>query len=213
MKTIKPHTKFKIMKNLIKTIVVPVLFAIVLTTQVSAQRRSDTSNEKTVKTVSKKTPVKTKTIYKRVPSTKVTYKTEKKKVVSLRNVPNRKVINHKGQNYYYSNNKFYTQSRGRYIVIAPKVGFRINTLPIGNKRVNYNNRNYFNVNGIFYIQMNNEYEVVEPEIGTVVYELPNDYEKVILNGQTYYEYANILYEKVQVNGTRAYEVVGIIDVE
>tara|TARA_R110002049_G_scaffold175533_1_gene342829 strand:+ start:1311 stop:1478 length:168 start_codon:yes stop_codon:yes gene_type:complete len=55
--------------------------------------------------------------------------------------------------------------------------------------------------------------VVEPEIGTIVYELPEDYERVTIDGQTYYEYGNILYEKVQLDGTRAYEVVGIIDLE
>lgn len=67
------------------------------------------------------------------------------------------------------------------------------------------------MNGIFYTQTNNEYEVVDPEIGTIVYELPAEVEKVVIDGQTYYEYANILYEKVQIEGTRAYEVVGIID--
>ncbi|WP_262887963.1 MULTISPECIES: hypothetical protein [unclassified Polaribacter] len=30
--------------------------------------------------------------------------------------------------------------------------------------------------------------------------------------QNYYEYATVLYNKVQVNGTRFYEVVGIINV-
>ena len=72
---------------------------------------------------------------------------------------------------------------------------------------------YFVVAGTFYTQIGNEYEVVEPEIGTIVYELPEDYERVTIDGQTYYEYGNILYEKEQLDGTRAYEVVGIIDLE
>ena len=38
-------------------------------------------------------------------------------------------------------------------------------------------------------------------------------EKVTIDGLTYYEYANILYEKIQLDGSRAYEVVGIIDME
>ncbi|AUC76549.1 MULTISPECIES: DUF6515 family protein [unclassified Olleya] len=197
------------MKTLIKTYVLPVAFLLALTVQVSAQNRRDTK-EKTTKTTKAVTK---RTVAVRVPSHKVTYKTPKKKVVAVRTVPNRTVINHKGHNYYYSKNKFYTQSRGRYIVIAPKVGFRIQVLPANHKRVRFNNHNYFNVSGIFYTQVNNEYEVVEPEVGTVVYELPEDYEKVVLNDQTYYEYANVLYEKVQVNGTRAYEVVGIIDMD
>ncbi|WP_077399488.1 DUF6515 family protein [Cellulophaga omnivescoria] len=196
------------MKTLVKKYIIPVTLLVALTTQVSAQRKR-TANEKTVvKTTTTRT-----TVSKRVPSTKVTYKTPKKKIVSVRTVPNKTVVKHKGVNYYYANNKFYTQSRGRYIAIAPKVGFRINVLPTNYKRVRFNNRNYYNVQGIFYVQINNQYEVVDPEVGTIVYELPSNYEKVTIDGQTYFEFANVLYEKVQVNGTRAYEVVGIIDMD
>jgi len=189
-------------------VVVTTVLLMAFTVQLSAQIRR-TINEKTVVTsTSKKSNVKN-----RIPSTRVTYRTPQKKVVSVRNVPNRIIINHRGQQYYYANNRYYTQSRGRYIVIAPKVGFRIRVLPSNYIRVNYNNFTYFNAQGIFYRQLNNEYEVVDPEIGTLVYELPDNYEKVTLDGQTYYEYANVLYEKVQVDGTRAYEVVGIIEME
>ena len=198
------------MKTHIKTYVLSVAFLLALTTQVLAQKKHVSNTKEITKTTKRTVAIKNN---KKISSNKVTYKTPKKKVVSVRNVPNRSVVTHKGQNYYYANNKYYTQSRGHYIVIAPKVGFRIKVLPTNYKRVQFNNHFYFNVNGIFYTQTNNEYEVVDPEVGTVVYELPGDYEKVILNDQTYYEYANVLYEKVQVDGTRAYEVVGIIDMD
>ena len=196
------------MKAFIKNLVLPALFTVAMVSQVSAQTRRSSVN-----TTTRTTTKITKTTTRRVPSTKVTYKKPTTKVVSVRSVPNKTVISHKGQNYYYANNKYYTQSRGHYIVIPPKVGFRINTLPANYVSVRFNNRNYFNVSGIFYTKTNNAYEVVEPEVGTIVYELPNDYEKAILDGQTYYEYANVLYEKVQINGTRAYEVVGIVDMQ
>lgn len=193
------------MKILIKAYVLPAILLIAFTAQVSAQTRRNTKEKTVVTTTTKRT------VAKKIPSNKVTYKTPKKKVVSVRTVPNRTVVKYKGQNYYYANNKYYTQSRGRYIVIAPKVGFRIKVLPTNYKRVRFNSHNYYNVHGIFYTQVNNEYEVVDPEVGTIVYELPEDYEKVVINDETFYEYANILYEKVQVDGTRAYEVVGIIE--
>lgn len=193
------------MKTYIKAIVLPIILLLGLTTVISAQNRHKTSHKTTVE--------KKAVNIKRVSSSKVNYKKDRKKVVSVRKLPNKTLIKHKGQNYYYSNNKFYTQSRGRYIVIAPKVGFRIKVLPPNFIRISYNGFNYFNADGIFYIKIKDEYEVVDPEIGTVVSELPSDYEKVEINGLTYYEYANILYEKIQVNGTRAYEVVGIIDIE
>lgn len=180
------------------------LLMMIFMAHATAQTRSNTNNKKTtiVKTVSR-----------RVPSTKVQYRTPTRKVVSVRTIPNRTMIKHQGQEYFYDNNKYYTQSRGRYIVIAPKVGFRVRTLPANYKRIRFNNYNYYTTQGVFYIQVNNEYEVVDPEVGTIVYELPSDYEKVTIDGQSYYEYANILYEKIQVNGTRAYQVVSIIDVK
>ena len=203
------------MKAFIKVYILPALFLLALTTQVSAQTKRSNSKQKTIKTTTTKrtSTVLNKGANKRVPSTKVTYRKPTKKVVSVRSLPNRTIITHRGQNYYYANNKYYTQSRGRYIVIAPKVGFRIKVLPPNYRRVRFNTMNYYVAQGVFYVEINNEYEVVDPEVGTVVYELPEDYEKVTIDGQTYYEYSNILYEKIQVDGTRAYEVVGIIDME
>ena len=200
----------EIMKAFIRIYSLSVLLALAFVTQASGQSVGN-SNSKTNRDT--KTTTVRKTVYNKVPSTKVTYKTPMRKVVSVRSVPNKKVIKYKGQDYYYANNKYYTQSSGRYIEIAPKIGFRLNSLPSGYKRVNYNNYNYYNAQGVFYVQINNEYEVVEPELGTIVYELPEDYEKVAIDGMEYYEYASILYEKVQINGTRAYEVVGFIDME
>ena len=166
--------------------------------------QNNRKNKKTKKVVIK-------TPSKRVNSKTVVYKSPKKKVTSVRVLPNRRVIKHKGTNYYYSNNRYYTYSGGRYVSIRPKIGFRINQLPSNAVIIKHRNRNYRWLNGIFYIQINNEYEVVEPEIGTVIYQLPSDYERVVINGQTFYEFSNVLYEKIQINGTRAYEVVGFIE--
>ena len=190
------------MKLFIKTYGIVTLLLMSYTVQMSAQRRTKKDKVAVKRTVSK-----------RIPSTKVKYKTQKRKVVDVRNIPNRTIVKHRGLNYYYANNRFYTYSRGRYIVIAPKVGFRINVLPRNYRTIRFNNYNYYHSEGIFYVQVHNEYEVVDPEIGTIVYELPNDYEKVVINGETFYEYANILYEKIQIEGTRAYEVVGIIEMK
>ncbi|WP_299317176.1 DUF6515 family protein [uncultured Maribacter sp.] len=191
------------MKTNTKTYVILGLFLIAFALPSTAQTRKKTATKTTTVT---KTPG-------RVSSKKVQYKTPKKKVVAVRTVPNKTVVKHNGQSYYYSNNKYYTASRGRYIAIAPKIGFRINSLPPNYARVRFNNHLYFNVGGTFYVEANSGYEVVDPEIGTVVSELPDGYEKVTIDGFTYYEYSNILYEKIQVNGSRAYEVVGIIDME
>ncbi len=197
----------KRISTIIKAFILPSFFMMAISVPLSAQSSRGTTKRKA------KSETKAKKVNRNVPTKNVTYTKPKKKVVSRRNVPNRTVINHKGQKYYYDNHKYYTQSRGHYVVIPPKVGFRIKVLPPNYRRVPFRNYNYYNAYGIFYIQINNEYEVVDPEIGTIVYELPDDYEKVIIDGETYYEYANILYEKIQVNGARAYEVVGFIEME
>jgi hypothetical protein len=172
----------------------------------TAQDRKRTTTKTTTTRTVTKTPGK-------VSSKKVEYRTPTKKVVSVRSIPNRTIVKHNGQDYYYANNRYYTSSRGRYISIAPKVGFRIHTLPPNFVRVQFNNHRYFNVGGTFYIESNSGYEVVDPEIGTVVYELPEGYEKVTIDGLTYFEYSNIIYEKIQIDGSRAYEVVGIIEMD
>ncbi|MAX71288.1 MAG: hypothetical protein CL868_02060 [Cytophagaceae bacterium] len=212
------------MKTLIKAYILPVLLVMAFSTASAQNRRSTTNgttrtesnisrttNGNSSRTENNTNRTAVNTNNGRVSSSKVTYKTDKKKVVSVRNVSNKTEVKHNGQSYYYDNDKYYTHSGGRYIVIAPKVGFRVKKLPTDYRRISYGNYNYYNANGIFYIHINNEYEVVDPEVGTIVSELPNDYEKVVIDGFTYYEYANILYEKIQINGTRAYEVVGIIE--
>ncbi|GEQ86763.1 hypothetical protein ULMS_22710 [Patiriisocius marinistellae] len=200
------------MKAFIKKVVLPSLFIVAFSAQILAQiNRNSTAKEKAVKITN--TSLKKANAKRSIPKSRVTYKTPQKKVVSVRSVPNKTIVKHNNQNYYYGNNTYYTQSRGRYIPVAPKVGFRIKTLPVNFKIVRYNNNNYYNAHGIFYIQINNQYEVIDPEIGTIVYELPDDYEKVTIDELTYYEYANILYEKIQVDDARAYEVVGIIEME
>lgn len=148
---------------------------------------------------------------KKVASRTVVYKRPTKKVVSVRTLPNKTVITHKGRNYYYANRKFYTYNGGRYITILPRIGFRISVLPRGFVTIRHLNQVYFWLDGIYYQSVDDAYQVVKPELGTVIYELPDDYERVEIDGNTYYEFNNILYEKIQVDGTRAYEVVGFIN--
>lgn len=149
---------------------------------------------------------------KKVPRTKVVYKTPHRKIKTIRTVPKSAiVIRHKGTKIYFANNHYYRLNGGRYIPTIPSIGFRISTLPMGYRLINFNHHRYYIFNGVFYVKTNDEYEVVNPEIGTIIYELPEDYEKVTIDGEGFYEYNNILYEKIQIDGTRAYEVVGLIE--
>ncbi|MFD1551864.1 hypothetical protein DNU06_01805 [Putridiphycobacter roseus] len=192
------------MSNLKKIIPISII-ALFCTYQVQAQGAPKKNKSPKAKTTQvKKKPIK-------VVHDKVAYKKSKGKVVTVRTLPKKNIIKHKGVNYYYANKRYYTYTGGRYIPIIPKAGFRIKTLPVGYIVINRPSRTYFWFNGIFYTKSNNEYEVIEPEIGTVIYELAPDAEKVTVNGNTYYEYSNVLYEKVQINGSRAYEVVGYIE--
>ena len=140
------------------------------------------------------------------------YKTPKTKVVTYRTIPSKAVvIKHNINTFHYTKNKFYRVYNGRYIAVAPSIGLRIRTLPIGFTTLRINNRNYYNYDGVFYVSYGDEYEVVQPEIGTIVYELPDETEKVMIDAQVYYELNDVLYEKIQYQGTCAYEVVAIIE--
>ena len=196
-----PGKKYRIMKNIIKISSLLVFLFIVSVPEMATAQK--TGGSKKVVVINKEN--------RRVSSKQVVYKKPNKKVVAVRTLPNRTVVKFKDVNYYFANNKFYTYSGGRYIAIAPKKGFRIQTLPVGYVKVKHPRRDYFWFNGAFFIQVNNAYEVVEPEVGTIIYELPKDYERVTIEGYTYYEFSNVLYEKIQIDGTRAYEVVGFID--
>lgn len=143
--------------------------------------------------------------------TDVKFKSSKKKVVAVKTLPDKKVIHHKGQNVYFANNRYYSYTGGHYVLTTPRVGFRTNILPVGYKIIKHNKRNYFFHGGIFFVQYGTEYEVVNPEIGTIVYELPDGYDRVTIDGATYYEYGEVLYERIQLNGSRAYEVVGFLE--
>ncbi len=148
----------------------------------------------------------------RVPRTKVTYKKPRAKVLAVRTIPNKRtIVSTRGEKYFFSNNRYYRYYNGRYIHVAPRVGLRIGILPPGFRTIVFAGRSYFYFDGIYYEPSGDEYEVVYPELGTVIYELPDNYEKVEYDGDLLYEANGVLYEKVQVDGTRAYEVVGIIE--
>lgn len=148
---------------------------------------------------------------KHVSRASVIYKTPKHKVITRRTLSDRRVIPFKGDKYYYDRHKFYTFSGGRYIPIIPRVGFRIDLLPLNYITIHYGNMKYYWCDGIFYNRIGDGYEVVKPELGTVVYELPDDVDRVEINGFVYYEFDDILYEKIQKDGARAYEVVGFVE--
>jgi hypothetical protein len=148
---------------------------------------------------------------KHVSRASVIYKTPKHKVITRRTLSDRRVIQFKSDRYYYDRHKFYTFSGGRYIPIIPRIGFKIDLLPLEYITIRNGNMEYYWCDGIFYNRIDDGYEVVKPELGTVVYELPDDVEKVEINGFVYYEFDDILYEKIQIDGTRAYEVVGFVE--
>ncbi|AWV98259.1 DUF6515 family protein [Arcticibacterium luteifluviistationis] len=197
------------MKNTIKiTLALALILGFSLNGYSQRNTKKSTQPEKNKTVVAKKTVV-TKTV---VPRKNVEYKTTRKKVVTVRTLPKTAtVVKHNNVSLYYDNSRFYRLNGGRYVPAQPNVGFQIRTLPVGYKTFNHRGLNYFLNNGIYFVKVNNYYEVVNPEIGTVVYELPAEAERVSLSGRALYEFNNVLYERIQTRGTRAYEVVGFIE--
>ncbi|MCW2117996.1 putative nucleic-acid-binding protein [Flavobacterium sp. 7A] len=128
------------MKTIYKTFAILAICTLTGITKVNAQ------NKNSKKIVSKKVSIQ------RVPASKVTYKTPKSKVATVRTLSNKSTIKYNGQNYYYSNNKYYSYSQGHYVNIMPKVGFRIAVLPQNYNRIQFKNNIYFQSQGMFYSQ-------------------------------------------------------------
>lgn len=142
----------------------------------------------------------------------VNYKKNTSKVTAVRNLPTQSnQVSYKNTTYRVHNGRYYTNSGGKYIPVAPAVGLQINALPLGYVNILFGNRNYHYYDGIFYSSYNNGYQVISPEVGMIVEALPADYEKVEINGIVYYEYNNVLYQKVNTPNGKGYEVVGTIE--
>lgn len=148
----------------------------------------------------------------KVTKTVLVSKKSPQKTVVVRTLPKtRTTVTHKGVQYYYANSKYYKHNSGRYTAVRPALGLRIKVLPTNYRRVTHQNNIYYFHSGVYYAERNNEYEIVNPDIGTLLYELPEDYEEVNIDGLVYLESNDVLYEKVQVDGMRAYEVVGFLE--
>jgi hypothetical protein len=135
------------------------------------------------------------------------------RAVVVRNVPEGyAVCHHRDRDYYANSGRYYEYNNGRYIVVAPPVGLRVNILPIGCIRVAVAAASYFYLNGIFYSNVgDNNYEIVDPPMGAIVYMLPDDAEKVEINDMIYYQYSGTLYRKVYTDNGKAFKVVGKLD--
>ena len=117
----------------------------------------------------------------------------------------------KNADYTFYKGKYYRNMQGRYILVSPPTGLRVNVLPVGFVTIHIGRDYYYYDEGVYYREIENEYEVVNPPVGAIVFDLPVDAEVVIYEGKVYYEYFDILYKKVETPKGDAYEIVGQLE--
>ncbi|WP_459212381.1 DUF6515 family protein [Aquimarina rhabdastrellae] len=150
----------------------------------------------------------------RTPRTKVVYKSRAPRVTVVRTRPrNAVVVSYGGVSFHYKSGRYYRYNNGKYIVVTPPIGIRINVLPVGYTSVIIGGSTYYYYQGIYYISIpdTNEYERVEAPQEALVYILPEDTEEVVIDGKTYYESNDTLYKVVLTPDGKAFKVVGILE--
>ncbi len=159
------------------------------------------------------TPRKTVVVRKTPRKTKVVYTRAAPKVRTVRAIPGKAIIvTHRATKYQYHAGVFYRFNGAGYVVVAPPVGVRISVLPVGHRRVYAGPRAYFYFGGVFYVRNEGsaEYEVVNPPEGAIVHTLPKEAESIAIEGKIYYAYNNTIYQRVEMEGGEAFEVMGDI---
>ncbi len=132
----------------------------------------------------------------------------------------RRVIVHRGHNYYVSGGIYYRAYRGGYTVCRPPIGVRLPYLPQGFVVVSIGGRPYYRYHDTYYVQeiVNDvpSYVVVQPPEDAIIDFLPPDAQEVYFRGRPYYVdiYEEIAYEPVLINGQTYYRPTDLdVDVD
>jgi len=119
--------------------------------------------------------------------------------------------NYRGVRYMYHNGFYYRPYGSSYVVVAPPIGFRITTLPVGFVAFTLANAAYYYYAGAYYQRYNNEYVVVQPPLGALVQSIPEGGQQVVIDGNTFYIVDGIQYQAVMFHGSIWYKVIKIED--
>jgi hypothetical protein len=119
--------------------------------------------------------------------------------------------NHNGIRYMYHNGFYYRPYGSSYVVVAPPIGFRIATLPVGFVAFTLANAAYYYYAGAYYQRYNNEYVVVQPPLGALVQSIPEGGQQVVIDGNTFYIVDGVQYQAVMFHGSIWYKVIKIED--
>lgn len=114
-----------------------------------------------------------------------------------------------GIHYRYQRGYFYRPAGVSFQIVAPPVGIRVATLPVGYRRVMIGPNPYYYYNDIYYRAYDDQYEVVAPPLGATVDQLPPGTQVKVIDGQKYHELNGTYYqEEATRDGHRSYRVAG-----
>ncbi|MDF2380415.1 hypothetical protein JMG10_02975 [Nostoc ellipsosporum NOK] len=113
-----------------------------------------------------------------------------------------------GISYRYQRGYFYRPYGASFQLIAPPIGIRIGTLPVGYRRMYVGPDEFYYYNNVYYRSNRSGYEVVAPPLGAELDELPPGAQAKVIDGKKYYETDGTYYEEEITETGLSYRVVG-----
>ncbi|SDB50713.1 hypothetical protein SAMN03097699_1787 [Flavobacteriaceae bacterium MAR_2010_188] len=161
-----------------------------------------------------KTPNRT-VVTTRTPGRLIVNTTPAPRVRVVATIPNNAVvITHGSIRNHYHAGVYYRYNSGRYIVVTPPLGIRINVLPIGYTQLFIGGITYYHYEGCYYIKTDHgQYETVkDPQAqDAVVFTLPEDTEEITIDGKVYHASNGTLYKVVVTPEGKGFKAVSIIE--
>jgi len=117
-------------------------------------------------------------------------------------------VTQKEESLHYHNGIYYKPVNNGFLIVQPRSGTQINSLPTGHIEVKMGTQNYYYYYGTFYIEDENCYVTVEPPHGIKIDALPEGYKTIKIDGKDYYLLNGVYYKAVQESGgSLKFEVV------
>jgi len=148
-------------------------------------------------------------VVKKKPQRNIVYVNPSPKVRVVRVVPpEARIIHYRSVPYYFHAGLYYNFIGGRYVVVAPPRGIRVNVLPSNHFYFQFGGIPFYYLEGGYYTKKGKAYEVTPPPVGAIVPSLPDEAEKVTIEGKVFYEYDDTIYKLTETEAGLKYEVVG-----
>lgn len=117
-------------------------------------------------------------------------------------------VSQKEEFLYYHNGIYYKSVNSGYLIVQPRSGILIHSLPVGHIKVKMGTSTYYYYYGTYYFKHEGCYVSTEPPNGIRIDALPEGYKTIKIDGKDYYILDGVYYKVVQEpDGRLSFQVV------